>query len=118
MVAYVRNPLTGRRIKANGATAQIPAVRSRMRGTTFRGTKRTGDGRYRMADGTKAQVWHGTAKHTVGGVTRSGLKRVVDKWGKSRIVFRSRSDRAKENPVMMAYAQAARASGRFGGQMG
>ena len=28
--------------------------------------------------GTKAQVWHGTAKHTSGGVTRNGLMKTSD----------------------------------------
>ena len=114
MVAYVRNPVTKRLIKTTGATASKPAARSRLMGKTFRGTKRTRDGRYDMADGSKTQVWHGTAKHTFGGVTRSGLMRVVDKWGKSRIVFKSRREAIMRNPEMMAYAQAAKASGRFG----
>ena len=116
-MATVVNPLTGRRIKATGETARKPAVRARLMGNTFRGTKRPGGARYRLAAATKARVWHGTAKHTSGGTeyTRDKLKRVVDKWGKSRLVWRSRSDAAKRNPVLMAYARAAKASGRFGG---
>jgi len=33
-----------------------------------------------MAEGSRAMVWHGTAHHTVGGLTRKNL--LKNKWGK------------------------------------
>ena len=44
--------------------------------------------------GSKAEVFHGTATHTPGGVTRTGLKQKED----GRIVFRSKSEAAKNGP--------------------
>lgn len=98
----VRNPLTKRRIKRSGATAKVPAVKARLRGQTFSGSKRSGSKGFPVAAGSKLQVWNGTAHHTLGGVTRAGL--FQDKYG--RIRFRSRSVAAKRNPAFMARAQA------------
>lgn len=42
--------------------------------------------------GTRAQVMHGTAHHTPGGLTKSDLK--YNKWG--RIVSRAKSAKAKK----------------------
>lgn len=102
----VTNPITKRRIKRSGDTAQIPAVRARLRGDTFSGSRRSGTQGYPVAAGSKRQVWNGTAHHTLGGVTRDGLFK--DKNG--RIRFRSRSAAAKRNPVLMARAQEAKRS--------
>ena len=86
-MSTVVNPLTGRRIRANGATARIPAVRSRLQTRrTARGTSLTGTKGFPLAVGSKVQVWNGTAHHTSGGVTRSGLIMVGD-----RIRFRAKS---------------------------
>ena len=43
--------------------------------------------------GTRAQVFHGTAKHTTGNLTKSDLKRTVD----GRIVSRKASAAARRN---------------------
>jgi hypothetical protein len=42
--------------------------------------------------GSRAQVMHGTAHHTTGGLTRKDLK--MNKWG--RIVSRAKSSKAKK----------------------
>jgi len=42
--------------------------------------------------GSRAQVWHGTAHHTPGGLTRKDLK--MNKWG--RIVSKAKSAKAKK----------------------
>lgn len=108
-MSTVVNPLTGRRIRANGATAKIPAVRSRLvMRRTARGTSLTGTKGFPLAVGSKVQVWNGTAHHTSGGVTRSGLI-MVD----GRIRFRSKSLAAKRNPVLQSYAQAAKRNPSF-----
>lgn len=110
-MAYVINPLTKRRIRSNGETARVPAVAARLRGRTFEGSSRSGTMGYKLAAGSKLQVWHGTAHHTLGGVTKSGLLRKVGRDGSARIVFRSRSEAAKRNPVLMAHAHDARLGG-------
>lgn len=107
-MTYVINPLTKRRIRSDGATAQIPAVRERLRGRTFRGNKLSGTKGHKLAVGSKTQVYHGTAHHTVGGITKGGILRRTDSDGKARYVFRSRSEAAKRNPVLMAYARDAK----------
>lgn len=108
-MSTVVNPLTGRRIKASGATAQIPAVRSRLvMRRTARGTSRTGTKGFPLAVGSKVQVWNGTAHHTSGGVTRTGLV-MVD----GRIRFRAKREAAKRNPVLMRYAEAAKRNPMF-----
>lgn len=43
--------------------------------------------------GSRAQVMHGTAHHTTGGLTKSDLK--MNKWG--RIVSRKKSAKAKKD---------------------
>ena len=45
-----------------------------------------------MSVGSRAQVMHGTAKHTSGGLTRKDLK--MNKWG--RIVSKAKSMKAKK----------------------
>jgi hypothetical protein len=47
-------------------------------------------GRRMAAVGSRRKVWHGTAAHTPGGLTRKDLK--MNKWG--RIVSRKKSARA------------------------
>jgi len=47
-------------------------------------------GRRVSAVGSRRKVWHGTAHHTPGGLTRKDLK--MNKWG--RIVSRKKSARA------------------------
>jgi len=42
--------------------------------------------------GSRAQVWHGTAHHTPGGLTKKDLK--MNKWG--RIVSKAKSAKAKK----------------------
>lgn len=103
-MAYVINPLTKRRIRSDGPTVRIPAVAARLEGKTFQGSKRSGTMGFPVAVGSKRQVWHGTAHHTSGGVTKDGLMRRVDKWGNPHIVFRSRHEAAKRNPTLMAMA--------------
>lgn len=54
---------------------------------------------FEQANGSRAQVWHGTAKHTKGGLTKSQLKK--NKHGS--IVSRKASARAKkENRLVKA----------------
>ena len=54
---------------------------------------------YEQANGSRAQVWHGTAKHTKGGLTKSQLKK--NKHGS--IVSKKASARAKrENRLVKA----------------
>lgn len=107
-MATVINPLTGRRIRADGPTAKNPTVRARLRGQTARGTKRTGTKGFELAVGSKLQVWNGTAHHTSGGVTKAGL---ILKDG--RIRFRRKSEAAKRNPVLMRFAADARKNPSF-----
>jgi hypothetical protein len=45
-----------------------------------------------LATGSRAQVWHGTAKHTSGGLTKKNL--MMNKWG--RIVSRKKHATAKK----------------------
>jgi hypothetical protein len=96
----IENPITHRMIERNGRTADIPAVRFRLKGKTFEGNKHSGCGGRPVCQGSKRQVWNGTALKTLGGVTRSGLMQKDD----GRIVFKSRSLAAKRNPEFMARA--------------
>ncbi len=48
---------------------------------------------HEVATGSRAQVMHGTAHHTSGGLTKSDLK--MNKWG--RIVSRKKSMTAKKD---------------------
>lgn len=72
---------------------QIAAIAKAM-GTMSGGPKVGGARKTRKADkargipavGTKAQVWHGTAKHTSGGLTRKDLMKTK----KGRIVSRKK----------------------------
>lgn len=54
-----------------------------------------------MRIGSKAQVWHGTARQTAGGVQRKGL--FQDRDGNIKFVKKARAIR--KNPVMMANAR-------------
>ena len=104
-MTLVRNPITHRLIDRDGRTADILAVRYRLMGRTFGGNKHSGCGGRPVCHGSKLQVWHGTAKKTLGGVPRDGL--FQDKNG--RIRFKSRSLAAKRNPEFMARAKAVKA---------
>lgn len=48
----------------------------------------------RVATGSRARVFHGTAAHTSGGLTKTDLKR--NKWG--RVVSHAKSAAAKRKP--------------------
>lgn len=50
------------------------------------------DGGAKQRVGSRAQVMHGTAHHTSGGLTKNDLK--MNKWG--RIVSRAKSSKAKK----------------------
>ncbi len=49
-------------------------------------------GSHKQRIGSRAQVWHGTAHHTPGGLTKGDLK--MNKWG--RIVSKAKSAKAKK----------------------
>ena len=55
--------------------------------------------------GSKAQVWHGTAKHTSGGLTRKDLMRHKGKIGEdidhpARLPRSHRTDQGRRGPVL------------------
>lgn len=54
-----------------------------------------------MTIGTRAQVYHGTADRTAGGLTKSDLKMV-----KGEIVSKDKSKTEKKNPWIKAVAKA------------
>jgi hypothetical protein len=47
---------------------------------------------YDKAEGTRAEVWHGTAHHTPGGLKKTDL--LMNKWG--RIVSKAKSQTMKK----------------------
>ncbi len=102
----IKNPITHRMIDRDGRTAQIPAVRYRLQGKTFEGNKYSGCGGRPVCQGSKLQVWNGTALKTLGGVPRAGLMQKAD----GHIVFKSRSMAARRNPVLMAKAMEMKAA--------
>jgi hypothetical protein len=104
-MSQIRNPITHRMIDRDGRTANIPAVRYRLSGRTFEGNKHSGCAGRPVCQGSKLQVWNGTALKTMGGVTRAGLMQKPN----GRIVFRSRSQAAKRNPEFMARAKEVKA---------
>ena len=59
--------------------------------------------------GTRAQVWHGTAKHTSGGLTKSNL--MQNKSG--RIVSRAKHNTAKREMRLVKYGYGTK-KGEFG----
>ena len=59
--------------------------------------------------GTRAQVWHGTAKHTSGGLTKSNL--MQNKSG--RIVSRAKHNTAKKEMRLVKYGYGTK-KGEFG----
>ncbi len=61
------------------------------------------------AIGSRAQVMHGTAHHTSGGLTKSDLK--MNKWG--RIVSRKKSAKAKKDKRLEKAGYKTR-KGKFG----
>ena len=61
------------------------------------------------AIGSRAQVMHGTAHHTSGGLTKSDLK--MNKWG--RIVSRKKSAKAKKEKRLEKAGYKTR-KGKFG----
>lgn len=64
---------------------------------------------HEQAIGSRAQVMHGTAHHTSGGLTRSDLK--MNKWG--RIVSRKKSAKAKKEKRLEKAGYKTR-KGKFG----
>ena len=60
--------------------------------------------------GSRAEVWHGNALHTSGGLKKSALK--MNKHG--RIVSKKRSAAIKKNPVMMKIARDAKSGKHLG----
>ena len=59
--------------------------------------------------GSRAQVMHGTAHHTTGGLTRKDLK--MNKWG--RIVSKAKSAKAKKENRLVKLGYKTR-KGKFG----
>lgn len=66
-------------------------------------------GSHIKAVGSRAQVMHGTAHHTSGGLTKSDLK--MNKWG--RIVSRKKSAKAKKDKRLEKAGYKTR-KGKFG----
>lgn len=66
-------------------------------------------GSHVKAIGSRAQVMHGTAHHTSGGLTKSDLK--MNKWG--RIVSRKKSAKAKKEKRLEKAGYKTR-KGKFG----
>lgn len=66
-------------------------------------------GSHMKAIGSRAQVMHGTAHHTSGGLTKSDLK--MNKWG--RIVSRKKSAKAKKEKRLEKAGYKTR-KGKFG----
>ena len=64
-----RNNVTARKNRRNNATMR----KNRRNNATMRRNNMMGGAKVTV--GTKAQVWHGTAKHTSGGLTRKDLMR-------------------------------------------
>jgi len=64
---------------------------------------------HEKAVGSRAQVMHGTAHHTSGGLTKSELK--MNKWG--RIVSRKKSAKAKKEKRLEKAGYKTR-KGKFG----
>lgn len=62
-----------------------------------------------QAIGSRAQVMHGTAHHTSGGLTKGDLK--YNKWG--RIVSRAKSEKARKEKRLHKAGFTAR-KGKFG----
>jgi hypothetical protein len=62
-----------------------------------------------VAIGSRAQVMHGTAHHTPGGLTKGDLK--MNKWG--RIVSRRKSEMARKEKRLAKAGYTAR-KGKFG----
>ena len=56
--------------------------------------------------GTRAEVWHGNAHHTSGGLTKGDL---ANKGG--RIISKAQSAAAKANPALKAWRQSVKAAG-------
>lgn len=54
-----------------------------------------------MAVGSKAQVYHGTASHTAGGLTRADLEK-----RDGRIISKRKSLAAHDNPALMRWRRA------------
>ena len=70
--------------------------------------EQTGSGHVK-AIGSRAQVMHGTAHHTSGGLTKKDLK--MNKWG--RIVSRKKSAKAKKDKRLEKAGYKTR-KGKFG----
>ena len=59
------------------ASGNVPPAEAKMAGGRRTRKNRGGNmlGGAKMASGSKAQVWHGTARHTPGGLTKKDLMR-------------------------------------------
>jgi hypothetical protein len=66
-------------------------------------------GAHKQAIGSRAEVMHGTAHHTTGGLTKSHLK--YNKWG--RIVSKAKSEKAKKEKRLAKAGYTAK-KGKFG----
>lgn len=67
-----------------------------------------GNQKYNMLEGSRAQVWHGTAHQTSG-----GLKKVDLKMHRGRIVSRKKSELARTQKHLKGHLQP-KGSGKFG----
>ncbi|MDC1321016.1 hypothetical protein N8261_03555 [Flavobacteriaceae bacterium] len=67
-----------------------------------------GNQKYEMLEGSRAQVWHGTAHQTPG-----GLKKVDLKMHKGRIISKKKSELAKSQKHLKGHLQP-KGSGVFG----
>lgn len=65
--------------------------------------------KYQILEGTRAQVWHGTAYKTPGGLVKSDLK--MNKWG--HIVSAKKSATAKKEKRLVKFGWTAK-KGKFG----
>lgn len=89
----IKNPATGRCIKPHGRTAELEVVAARRIGHRPRPSHACPG--FEFCRGTKAQVYHGTAYQTFGGLKRGDLTK--NKFGK--IVSRRASAAAKARPM-------------------
>ena len=72
------------------------------------GKYHVGNQKYDMLDGSRAQVWHGTAYQTPGGLKKSDLK-----MANGRLVSRKKSELAKTQKHLKGHLQP-KGSGVFG----
>lgn len=77
---------------ANAPSENAPEANAPANNATMGGTRKSQRGGKMPAVGTKAQVYHGTAKHTSGGLTRKDLMKTK----KGRIVSRKKHAAGKK----------------------